>query len=182
MSPEAFSVVAVGIGALVAAITAIAVALMTNRNARMSREQVAQIAADTAAALKLQAEKTSEVVHQTQEIKVSMDGRMTELLETVRELKLKEGVEIGRAQVTEEKAAEAAATTLRDDKVVDQIAGRVAERIGEAADKAAQTVPGQSTPVIPPVEITQVDIASVSDDAADRIVEAVSKAVSSTKE
>ncbi len=70
-----------------------------------------------------------------------MDGRMDQLLEMTDALADAAGVKKGRAQVHDEIAAAAIETKKRDDKLIGQVAGAVVERIGEAADAAAQTVP-----------------------------------------
>lgn len=131
ITPEIFNTVAVGVGALLVAGAAIGGMLLTNRSNKKNREQVAKIAADQADAIRMQARETAKIAMQTHEIKVSIDGRMDELLVMTREL----------AKAKAEAVAAAAASTLRDSNVVSQVAGAVVERIGEAVDRAAQTIP-----------------------------------------
>lgn len=141
ISPETFNTVAVGIGALAVGCAAIISALLINRSNRKNREQLALIALDQAKALKT----TSETAGLAHQIKVSMDGRMDQLIETVTQLAEVAGIKKGRAQRDDEISATTAATAKRDDKIVSQAVGAIVERIGDAVDKAAQAVPGTKT-------------------------------------
>jgi predicted DNA-binding protein with PD1-like motif len=75
------------------------------------------------------------------EIHISMNGKLEQLVAAKGQVSKAEGVMIGRDQVTSEVAAAsiASAGAVRDKKIV---TGMV-ERIGEAADKAAQMTPGE---------------------------------------
>lgn len=126
-----FQLVAVGVGALLAGLAAFASAGLISRSNRKNREQNAAIANAQAEALRVQADLTSRIAAQTHEIKVSIDGRMDELLVITREL----------ATAKAEAKAEETAKVLRNETVVSDVASAVVDRIGEAADRAAQTVP-----------------------------------------
>lgn len=137
ISPATFSAVAVGLGALIVAIVAIATMVLTNNNNRKNREQVAQIAENQAKA----AEESSKIASHVQTIEVRMDGRMDQLLEKTGAIAEAIGVKKGLQQAADEAVATAKKIETRDEKVVAAVAGAVVERIGDAADKAAQTVP-----------------------------------------
>lgn len=149
ISPETFNTIAVGVGALAVGAAALVSAVLLNRSNRKSREQVAKIATDQAEALKI----TGDTAILAHEIKVSMDGRMDQLLETVTQLAEAAGIKKGRAQVHDEITAAAAENAKRDSKIVSQAVGAIVERIGDAADKAAQTQPGSGAERTPPAEL-----------------------------
>lgn len=147
ITPEQFSVIAVGSGALVVAGVAVINMIATIRSNKKNREQVAKLAVEQAVATKLAADQavaTGQIKAQTHEIKVAMDGRMDELLSITRALASADGVKAGRDQVHAEIAADAAAAGVRDDKVIGQMSDAVVERIEQAADKAAQTIPASA--------------------------------------
>lgn len=131
-NPETFSVVAVGCGSLLVAVAAVAGMLLTNRSNRKNREQQSAIAKEQADALKLQAHETSRIAEQAHEIKVSIDGRMDELLDMTREL----------AKARAEAVAEAAAKVLASKTIVSEVSQAIVERVGESIDRAANTTPG----------------------------------------
>jgi hypothetical protein len=140
ITPELFNSISVGVGALFVGMAAVIGLVLHARSDRKALAQHLLIATDQAAALKMQGEETAKISIATHEIKVSMDGRMDELLNLTRSLANAEGIKAGRAQVHEEQAAVAAgeAAGIRDDKIVE---GMI-DRIDQAADKAAQTMPG----------------------------------------
>ena len=137
ISPETFSLVAVGMGALAVAVTGMIGLLLSHLNNKKNREQLAQIAHDQATALSLQSETSTRM----QTLEVRMDGRMDKLLSQTAEIAEEVGVKKGLQQAADTAAIKSATTMARDDKIVDKVAGAVVDRIGEAADAAAQTVP-----------------------------------------
>jgi hypothetical protein len=138
ISPETFSTVAVGVGALAVAGTAVVSMILTNRNNRKNRDQIAQIARDQATALLLQDANSSHL----KTLEVRMDGRVDKLISQTEEIYEAIGVKKGLRQ-----AADAAALlAARDAGAADKISAAVVERIGEAADAAAQTEPAKKTP------------------------------------
>jgi hypothetical protein len=141
ISPEAFSTVSVGVGALGVALTAVITMILNNRNNSKNREQIAQIAKDQAAALALSTASNSHL----QTLEVRMDGRMDSLLLNTAEISEAVGVKKGLQQAADIAAGRDAATAKRDTAIVDKVADAVVERIGDAADTAALAVPGTNS-------------------------------------
>lgn len=117
MEPATFNSIAVGAGAIVVAAAAVAALFLRVRSDRQDREQRGKIA-------KQQMEMTAgigAVAASTHEIKVSMDGRMDELLRVTRELAQKEGIVIGRQEKDTEAADKLTSDkeTVRTDAIAD---------------------------------------------------------------
>lgn len=129
---EDFNAVAAGIGAVVIALAAVAGLILNNRSNRKNREQIAQIAADQAEALKSQ-----------NAMGQRLDGRLDQLLESSSKISEAIGVKKGLQQAADAAHENAASTTLRDEKIVDAVAAKVSDRIGQAADDAAQATPAK---------------------------------------
>lgn len=149
ITPEIFNSVSAGIAALIVAAVAVVGLFLHMRRDRKTLDQHLMIAREQALALKINAMETAKISAATHEIKISMDGRMDELLSMTEALAdaagIKKGVQLGRAQVHKEIAEAAEVTMARDKEIVDVVAAGVVERIGAAVDTAAQTVPGSNT-------------------------------------
>ena len=141
ITPETFSTVAVGVGALVIALASVITMIINASNNTKNREQMAQIAKDQAVAITL----TNASNQHLQTLEVRMDGRMDKLLAQSGIISEAIGIKKGLQQAADTAEAKADSTAARDDKIVDKVADAVATRIGEAADKAALTVPGSDT-------------------------------------
>ena len=140
VSPETFSLVAVGVGSLGVAVVAVISLIVTNRNSRRNREQMQQIAKDQATALLAQ----QATDHSMRNLEIRMDGRMENLLEKTSQIAEAIGIKKGLQQAADTAADKATETAKRDETVVNKMAGAVVERIGEAAEQAAQMIPGES--------------------------------------
>lgn len=138
ISPEHFSQIAVGVGAIVVAFVAVIGMFMNAISNRKTRLQVAQIARDQAAALAL----SDKSANHLQTLEIRMDGRMDNLLATTAEISEAIGVKKGIIKSEEDAAKRAGNVAQRDAIIVDKVSAAVVERIEGAADAAAKVVPG----------------------------------------
>ena len=148
ITPEAFSSASVGIGALVVAAVAVATMIFHARSETKMRQQLLTIAREQGAAMKEQGDNIAKTYGATHEIKLSVDGRMDQIVAQTKIISEALGVEKERTRAAVEKNATdvADAGALRDDKIVHEVSDAVVQRIGEAADAAAQAVPGTKSP------------------------------------
>lgn len=143
ISPEKFSTIAVGLGALTVGAAAIISMVLNNRSNRKTREQADRIANDTATAILVASEKSDKILHATQEISLNLDGRLTALLENTKAVATADGDKKGYERAHQEMSDAKVVETRRDEKVITKVADAVVERIGEAADAAANTIPAE---------------------------------------
>lgn len=127
ISPETFSLVAVGVGALVVAFVAIITMILTNSGNRKNRELMAQIAKDQEAS-----------TGHMQTLEVRMDGRMDKMLGDVAQISEAVGVRKGLQQAANIAAAQADNTAARDAGIIDKVSDAVVNRVTDAIDKAAE--------------------------------------------
>jgi hypothetical protein len=145
---DEYNAVATSTGALIIALVAVIGMLLTNRSNKKRREQDAQIARDTAEALKLQNAamvKQQEIIEQAREFSARLDGRLTEFMSMYSELAEAAGVKKERKRAADEAAEKATVTAVRDDKIIAVVAAKVADtvvdHVADAIDEAVKTVP-----------------------------------------
>lgn len=138
---EDYNAMATSSGAVIIAGAAVIGMLLTNRSNKKSREQVAQIAKDTAEALKLQ----NAAMDKQQEIAARLDGRLTQFMEMYAEISEAAGVRKERKRAADEATEKATVTAVRDEKIIAVVAAKVADtvvdHVADAIDEAVKTVP-----------------------------------------
>ncbi|MDO8596628.1 MAG: hypothetical protein Q7R45_08390 [Sulfuricaulis sp.] len=138
ITPDIFNSVAVGVGSLIVAVVAVVGLLLHARSDRQALKQHLEIAKQQAAWLRENAAEMAKNSAETHEIKISMDGRMDALLEATAKINEELGIKKGLAQ----SRLDATAATARDNEIISRVSSDVVDRIGAAADIAAQTIPG----------------------------------------
>jgi len=131
VEPDAINILVAGISALFVGMSSIAAVAFTHHNNKQNRKQLKLIADEQALALRLQASETAKIATQAHEIKVSIDGRMDELLNTVREL----------ATAKAQAIAVEEAAKVRDDTIATNVADAVVKLIDQKVDIAVNTIP-----------------------------------------
>lgn len=138
---DEYNAVATSTGALIIALVAVIGMLLTNRSNKKRREQDAQIARDTAEALKLQ----NAAMDKQQEIAARLDGRLTQFMEMYSEISEAAGVRKERKRAADEATEKATVTAVRDEKIIAVVAAKVADtvvdHVADAIDEAVKTVP-----------------------------------------
>ena len=138
---DEYNAVATSTGALIIALVAVIGMLLTNRSNKKRREQDAQIARDTAEALRLQ----NAAMEQGREFSARLDGRLTEFMSMYSEIAEELGVKKERKRAADEAAEKATVTAVRDDKIIAVVAAKVADtvvdHVADAIDEAVKTVP-----------------------------------------
>jgi hypothetical protein len=138
---DEYNAVATSTGALIIALVAVIGMLLTNRSNKKRREQDAQIARDTAEALRLQ----NAAMEQAREFSARLDGRLTEFMSMYSEIAEAAGVKKERKRAADEAAEKATVTAVRDDKIIAVVAAKVADtvvdHVADAIDEAVKTVP-----------------------------------------
>ena len=94
---DEYNAVATSTGALIIALVAVIGMLLTNRSNKKRREQDAQIARDTAEALKLQ----NAAMEQGREFSARLDGRLTEFMSMYSEIAEAAGVKKERKRAAD---------------------------------------------------------------------------------
>lgn len=126
ISAAEFAEIATGVSALVAAISSVVGTIYSSRNYRR---------------LETVDRKTEALGTKTQEIKVSLDGRLDQFMASQRGIADAQGASRARSEGIAATAAAAFALAARDDRIVTKVADAVVQHISGAVELAVQAAP-----------------------------------------